>query len=141
MCMSWSAMGNPYGMTSTRTMLSAAECYIRTGNILRGLELTDMVRKAHVENASPYARIHEMMPLGEVAAMRLLQQTKWIECLGSYENFFDMKRWNTEPEFATTISKDLDIYGVKTLAPDSPLWILPFPAKATRYNSTLTQNF
>ncbi len=141
MCMSWNAQGNPYGMTSVRTILSTAECLIRTGEIRRGLELTDMVRKAHVENASPYARIHDMMPFGEMAAMRLLQQTKWIECLGSYENFFDMKRWNTEELYATTVSKDLDIYGTKTLAPDSPLWIIPFPAKATRYNPTLTQNF
>lgn len=82
-----------------------------------------------------------MVPFGEIAAMRLLQQTKWIESLGSYENFFDMKRWNTEKDYTSTISKDLDVYGAKTLAPDSPLWILPFPAKATRYNSTLTQNF
>lgn len=141
MCMSWSAQGNPYGMTSVRTLLSTAECLIRTGDIRRGLELTDMVRKAHVENASPYTRIHDMMPFGELAAMRLLQQTKWIECLGSYENFFDMKRWNTEAEYATTVSKDLDLYGTKTLSPESPLWILPFPAKATRYNPTLTQNF
>lgn len=141
MCMSWNAQGNPYGMTSVRTLLSTAECLIRTGEIRRGLELTDMVRKAHVENASPYTRIHDMVPLNEIAAMRLLQQTKWIECLGSYENFFDMKRWNTEESYATTVSKDLDIYGTKTLAPDSPLWILPFPAKATRYNPTLTQNF
>ncbi|MDE7347914.1 MAG: RagB/SusD family nutrient uptake outer membrane protein [Muribaculaceae bacterium] len=141
MCMSWGAQGNPYGMTSVRTLLSAAECLIRTGDIRRGLEFTDMVRKAHVENASPYVRIHDMMPLGELAAMRMLQQTKWIECLGSYENFFDMKRWNTEKDYATTVSKDLDMYGTKTLSPDSPLWILPFPAKATRYNPTLTQNF
>lgn len=46
-----------------------------------------------------------------------------------------------ESSVASTVSKDLDIYGANTLSPDSPLWILPFPAKATRYNPTLTQNF
>lgn len=141
MCMSWTVQGNPYGMTSVRTMLSAAECRMRTGDIGGGIEYLDRVRKAHVENATPYAMMHQMIPFNLGAAMRLLQQTKWIESLGSYENFFDMKRWNTEPEFSTTLSKDLDLYGTVTLAPESPLWVLPFPANATRYNSTLTQNF
>lgn len=141
MCMSWTVQGNPWGMTSVRTRLAAAECLIRTGNIRKGLEYTDMVRKAHVENAASFVRIHDMLPFNETGAMHLLQQTKWVENIGSFENFFDMKRWNTEEAYATTVSKDLDIYGVKTLAPESPLWILPFPAKATRYNPTLTQNF
>lgn len=73
--------------------------------------------------------------------MRLIQQTKWIENLGSYENFFDVKRWNSEDEYRTEIKKDLGEYGVKTISPESSLWVLPFPANATRYNSTLTQNF
>ena len=141
MCMSWSAQGNPYGMTSVRTILSASECLMRTGNIRKGLEYLDRVRKAHVENAVPYLRLHEMIPFNEKAAMKLLQQTKWIECLGGYENFIDMKRWNTEPDYTTVVSKDLDVYGTRTLSPDSPLWILPFPANATRFNPTLTQNF
>ena len=141
MCMSWTVKGNPWGMTSVRTRLAAAECLIRTGNIRKGLEYTDMVRKAHIENAASYVKIHDMLPFTETAAMHLLKQTQWVENIGSYENFFDMKRWNTEEEYVTTVSKDLDTYGVKTLSPESPLWILPFPGKATRYNPTLTQNF
>lgn len=141
MCMSWTVKGNPWGMTSVRTRLAAAECLIRTGNIRKGLEYLDMVRKAHVENASPYVRIHDMLPFVEATAMHLLQQTKWVENIGSFENFFDMKRWNSEDNYKTTVSKDLAEYDVKTLSPDSPLWILPFPGKATRYNPTLTQNF
>lgn len=141
MCMSWTVKGNPWGMTSVRTRLAAAECLIRTGDIRKGLEYLDMVRKAHVENAAAYVRVHDMIPFVETAAMHLLQQTKWVENIGSYENFFDMKRWNSEETYKTTVSKDLAEYGVKTLSPESPLWILPFPAKATRYNPTLTQNF
>lgn len=141
MCMSWNAQGNPYGMTSVRTYLAAAECLIRTGEVRKGLEYTDLVRKAHVENPTPYTRMYDIMPLSEQAAMKLLQPVKWIENLGSYENFFDKKRWNTEPDYAAEIQKDLDIYGIRTLSPESPLWILPFPANATRYNPTLSQNF
>lgn len=137
----WNTQENPYGVTSVRNHLALAECLIRTGEIRKGLERADNVRKCHVENCVPYARMYDMSPLSEKAAMRLLQQTKWIENIGSYENFFDMKRWNSEDDYRTTIKKDLGEYGVKTISPESPLWILPFPANATRYNETLTQNF
>ena len=72
--------------------------------------------------------------------MALLRNAKWIECIGTYENFFDTKRWNSEEKYKTTIKRNLKQYGTYTLAPDSPLWILPFPASATRHNPTLTQN-
>lgn len=141
MFMGWSVQENPYGITSVRIRLALAECLIRSGEIRKGLEQTDIVRKCHIESYTPYTRMYDLAPLTEKAAMRLIQQTKWIENLGSYENFFDMKRWNSEEDYKTEIKKDLGEYGIKTLSPDSPLWVLPFPANATRYNSTLTQNF
>ena len=36
MCMSWTVEGNPWGMTSVRTRLAAAECLIRTSDIRKG---------------------------------------------------------------------------------------------------------
>ncbi len=36
---------------------------------------------------------------------------------------------------------NLGALGTYTLSPQSPLWVQPFPANATRYNPTLTQNF
>lgn len=141
MFMGWSVQENPYGITSIRARLALAECLIRSGEIRKGLEQTDIVRKNHIENYTPYAKMYDIAPLTEKAAMRLIQQTKWIENLGSYENFFDVKRWNSENDYKTVIKKDLGEYGIKTISPESPLWVLPFPANATRYNSTLTQNF
>lgn len=141
MYMGWEAQCNPYGVTSERVRLAAAECLIRTGEVKAGLQYVDDIRKAHVENCAPYVLMYNMFPFGEDRAMQLLEPVKWVESLGSYENFFDMKRRNTEPAYAKTLSKDLGEYGVRTLAPSSPLWILPFPANATRYNSSLTQNF
>ena len=79
--------------------------------------------------------------LNEVQAMNLIQKAKWIECVGSYENFFDCKRWNTEANYKKTITRDLGEYGSYSISPESPLWILPFPANAVRFNSTLTQNY
>ena len=77
----------------------------------------------------------------EAEAMAQLQRAKWIECIATYENFFDCKRWNTEENYRRTITRDIPELGTFTLAPDSPLWIFPFPANAVRYNSSLTQNY
>ena len=118
-----------------------AECLIRTGEIRRGLELVDMVRQNRIEDAASYAELYDMSPIDEKGAMDLLMPAKWIECLGGYENFFDMKRRNSEDAYRTSITRNLGEYGTFTLSADSPLWILPFPGNATRHNPTLTQNF
>lgn len=140
--MSWSAQGNVYGITSDHMYYVAAECLIRTGEIRRGLELVDKVRAYRVEDYEPFTDLYDASPLTEQEAMLLMQKAKWVECIGTYENFFDCKRWNTEAGYRRTITRNLgEDYGSYTLAPDSPLWILPFPANATRYNPSLTQNF
>lgn len=179
--MSMSACATSYGITVERTYYLAAECLIRTGKIREGLALVDKVRAKRVENYVSYANLYDENPMGEQEAMALLQKAKWIECLGSYENFFDCKRWNTEDNYKQSITRTLVIGGGSTpdfggddgdvdldeesldeedgddddpevpvtpaetktftLSPNSPLWILPFPANAVRYNSTLTQNY
>lgn len=141
MYMGWNTCNNPYGITSDILYYDLAECLIRTGEIREGLAKADMVRKLRIENYSPFTRIHDLFPLSEKAAMALIQPAKWIECIGTYQNFFDCKRWNSEEDYRTEISRDLKEYGTYTLSPDSPLWILPFPASATRHNPTLTQNY
>ena len=79
--------------------------------------------------------------MDEKGAMRLMQDAKWIECLGSYENFFDTRRWNSEEAYAKTITRSLGEYGEYSISPDSELWITPFPANATRYNHSLKHNY
>lgn len=141
MYMGWSTCTNPYGITSDHVYYDLAECLIRTGEIRRGLELVDMVRQNRIEDAASYAELYDMSPIDEKGAMDLLMPAKWIECLGGYENFFDMKRRNSEDAYRTSITRNLGEYGTFTLSADSPLWILPFPGNATRHNPTLTQNF
>jgi len=141
-CMQYAAAVNEYGITSDHMYYVTAECLIRTGKIREGLALVDKVRAYRVEDYEPFTSQYDASPLTEQEAMALMQKAKWIECIGTYENFFDCKRWNTENDYKRTITRDLgDDYGTFTLAPDSKLWILPFPVNATRYNSSLTQNF
>lgn len=77
----------------------------------------------------------------EQEAMERFRQFSLIEFFGGYDNFFCQKRWNSEENYKRTITRDLGESGSFSLSPDSKLWILPFPSKATRYNPTLTQNF
>jgi len=113
----------------------AAECLIRAGKISEGLALVDDVRQLRVENATPSSAA------SEAEAMALLQRAKWIECLGTAFNFFDVKRWNSEAAYARTVSHRLGSQGTYALPPNSPLWVFPFPVNAVRYNDSLTQNY
>ena len=132
---------NAYGITSDRMYYTAAECYIRTGKIDEGLDLVDRVRANRVEEYEPFKGTAS----DEKAAMKLLQKAKWIECLSTYENFFDCKRWNTENDYKRAITRNfMTLEGEQysyTLSPDSPLWIFPFPNDACSHNSSLTQNY
>ena len=103
--------------------------------------MIDNVRKNRIENCSSYTSIYDRFPFDEKYAIALLQPAKLIECLGTYENFFDRKRWNSEEDYKTVVKRNLKDYGSYELGPESPLWILPFPASATRHNPTLTQNY
>lgn len=132
-----SAWGNAYGITSDRMYYTAAECYIRTGEIQKGLDLINKVRQHRID-ADHY---QPLTASTEAQAMKFMQDVKWIECIGSYENFFDCKRWNTEDAYRRTITRDLGDNGKFSIAPDSKLWVLPFPLQATRKNATLTNNY
>jgi len=141
-CFAMNACTTAYGINAERTYYLAAECLIRTGNIREGLALVDKVRAYRVEDYQKFTDLYDESPMNEKEAMNLLQKAKWIECLGSYENFFDCKRWNSEEAYKLTITRDLgEDYGSYSITPESPLWVLPFPANAVRYNPTLTQNY
>lgn len=133
----WTLKGNVYGITSDHVYYVLAECLIRTGKIKEGLQYVDRVRRHRVENYKPFAQDN----LNEMQTMALLQKAKWVECICSFENFFDSKRWNSEPDYAKTITRDLGSYGTFSIKPDSKLWVLPFPLNATRKNPSLTQNY
>ena len=130
---------NAYGITVDRMYYTAAECYIRTGEIDKGLHLVDEVRRRRIH--PDFFTAYEGTVHTEEEAMALLQPAKWIECISTYENFFDCKRWNTEAKYRRTITREVPGSGTYTLAPDSPLWVFPFPNNAVRYNASLTQNY
>ena len=133
----YQAYCTPWGFTVEDVMYMAAECYIRTGKIQEGLDLVNKVRKNRIdtEHYQPFTATNEK------DAMALLQRSKFIECIGSYINFFDRKRWNTEADYKKTIVRDLGDLGKFTIAPDSKLWVWPFPLRVMQNNSSFKLNY
>ncbi|MCM1050886.1 MAG: RagB/SusD family nutrient uptake outer membrane protein [Paenibacillus sp.] len=128
---------NCWGLTVERIMYLAAECYIRTGQPQKGLDLVNEVRKhrIHPDFYTPFTANNEE------DAMALYQPARFIENLATYENFFDQKRWNTEDKYKKTISREVPGLKTYTLTPESPLWIIPFPANVLLYNDSFSQNY
>lgn len=137
--MGFGAQCNMYGLTSEQLHFVAAECLIRTGSILQGLQLIDKVQAKRIDGYVPAATTNPTAT--EAQAMAILQRAKWIECIATPFNFMDMKRWNSEPAYSRIVTRNLGSLGTFTLQPTSPLWVMPFPLNATRYNPTLTQNY
>ncbi|MDE6299748.1 MAG: tetratricopeptide repeat protein [Muribaculaceae bacterium] len=133
-----SARINTYGVTSEMMHYLAGECLIRQGKIDEGLDMVDKVRtyRIHPSKFAPFKGTTSNQ--GEAIAM--LRKAKTVECIGNYMNFFDNKRFNSEPEYAADINHNCGDLGTFTVKAGSPLWIYPFPMNATSYNSTLTQN-
>lgn len=128
---------NPWGITVEQMMYLAAECYIRTGEVAKGLDLVNKVRYYRIdsEHYQPFTASTE------TEAMELLQRAKFIECIGSYVNFIDRRRWNTEEQYKKTITRDLGDLGKYSIAPDSKLWVMPFPVRVMENNDTFRQNY
>lgn len=124
------------GILSDQLYYIKAECLIRAGQYQAGLDEVNRVREYRIDPA-----VYQPLTAdNEADAMKKMQDAKWIECLFTYNNYFDLKRWNSEEAYRRTITRT--IAGTTySLSPDSPLWVMPFPPTAVRHNSTLTQNY
>lgn len=128
---------NNYGIRTEDMYYLLAETNIRAGKIDDGLNYVDQVQLRRIDGYVPL----KGTGLNMAQAMKKMQEAKKVEMYGTYNNFIDCKRWNTEPDYRASITRDLGEYGTFTISPDSPLWVMPFPANATRYNPSLTQNY
>lgn len=140
-CGSFNLEWNNWGVTVERLMYVAAECQIRTGKIGDAMATINKIRRLRI---APDV-YEEKTADTEEEAMAILIPCKRVENIATYENFFDDKRRNTEPAYRKTIVRDMELTSGEKLrfelAPDSKLWIFPFPLSATRHNKTLTQNY
>lgn len=133
----YDAYVNAWGLTVERMMYLAAECYIREGQISKGLDLVNQVRQKRIdaEHYQPFTASTE------AEAMEELQRAKFIECIATFENFFDRKRWNSEAAYRKNITRHVPESGDYTITPESQYWVIPFPLKVMQNNPTFKQNY
>lgn len=137
-CTTYAANGA--GMTTGDTWYAKAECLARRA---QGTDLADAMA---IVNSFRQRRInpstYQPLPAATstVQAMSYIMKASRLEGIGSYRNFFNVKRWNTEPAYQQTITRAIS-GTTYTLKPGSPLYIFPFPQDAVSFNKTLTQNY
>lgn len=129
---------NTIGFKTTYMYLILAENEINNGNIDSAMEHIDRIR---VKRLRPdcYSPLKGTVT-DKATAIKHLKQTAHGECIFTYYNFVNRKRWNLLDDYKETLSRTI---GDKTytLSPESTLWIFPFPQNVTGYNSHITQNY
>lgn len=134
-----SARINVFGLDAENMYYVVGEGLVMTGHVDEGLDMIDRVRIKRIH--SDFYQPLKGRFTTESAAVEALQRAKRTEFITSFEHYFDCKRLNSDPRYASTIVRDCAQYGTRDLKPDSKLWIYPFPMNATNFNSTLTQNY
>ena len=131
---------NTQGSIKTSEMhLIRAECYARAGDAAN-------LQKAMTELNT--IRVKRIMPTDYLAltattkaeAMRLVQRERQVELMFSDMLFYDLRRFNTEPEYAVTLKKKGTDGVIRTIAPNSEIWVLPFANDIMSKNTRLEQN-
>ena len=132
------------GLRTAEVYLILAEAYARLNNLIESKSYVEKLRAKRIKGgdgtiATP-ANQKEMMD------QIILERRK--ELLYGFHRFFDLKRFNTEPEYAKTTTRVFPVVNVSaehpqqtyTLRPDSRLYIIPFPRTARDKNPNLTLN-
>lgn len=129
------------GMRTAETYLILAEALARQDHISDAMGYINLLRKNRVTGDYTLST-----PSSQKEMMDVIIAERRKELLFGFHRFFDLKRFNLEPEYAKTITRVFPVVTktieprTYTLQPNSPLYIIPFPRSATDKNPNLTQN-
>ena len=132
-----SSSWNTYGLKTTQMYLILAECAIRKGNIDEAMKNLDIIRVNRIDPAL-YATLQGAVSSKSDAILHL-KQTAHGEGIFTPWNFINRKRWNQLDDMKETFTRDL-MGTTYTLAPDSKMWVFPFPLNAINNNVNLKYN-
>ena len=132
------------GLRTAEVYLMLAEANARLNNLPAA---TDYVNQLRAHRLSGTSAIAEPATQKEMMDQIILERRK--ELLFGFNRFFDLKRFNLEPEYQKTIVRKFPVVNISdehpqqtyTLQPNSKLYIIPFPRTATDKNPNLTQNY
>lgn len=131
------------GLRTAEVYLILAEAEARLGNIQESIDIINKLRAKRIEGANAVLPT----PSSKEEMMKIVIKERRKELLFGFHRFWDLKRFNTEPEYAKTITRTFPLVSADvehktyTLKPDSKLYIIPFPEKVRAKNPNMTNNF
>jgi hypothetical protein len=123
------------GPTVSEMMLIEAECLARSQQGQQGLAVVNVLRQNRFK-PSDYT---PLTAANDQAALVLILQERRRELFAKGFRLFDLKRYNTDPTLAKTITHPLN--GAQlTLAPGSNRYVYPIATNVISANPEITQN-
>ncbi len=130
------------GMKTPEVYLILAECYARDNKLAEAVDVLNKLRAKRIVSGT----VNLTVPATRKETMQLVINERRKELLLGFNRFFDLKRLNTETEYAKTVTRVFPIVNktvpqkTYTLQPNSRLYIVPFPLNALMKNPKLTLN-
>lgn len=130
------------GMKTPEVYLILAECYARDNKLNEAVSVLNTLRAKRILSGT----VNLTVPATRKETMDLVINERRKELLLGFNRFFDLKRLNTEAEYAKTITRVFPIVNktvpqkTYTLQPNSRLYIIPFPLTVLQKNPKLTLN-
>ncbi|WP_295772293.1 RagB/SusD family nutrient uptake outer membrane protein [uncultured Mucilaginibacter sp.] len=131
------------GMKTTEVYLMLAEIYAREGNYTEAMSIINNLRSKRITNP---AQAQLAVPATTKATMDIIIQERRKELMFGVNRFFDLKRFNLEPDYAKTLVHTFPIVNktvpqvTYTLKPNSRMYIIPFAQDVLKLNPLLTLN-
>ena len=120
-------------VSSPEIYLIAAECEAREGSVERAMSLINKLRDNRIKNNTP------LVATGRSDALqKVLEERRRELAMSGMVRYIDLKRLNQESQFAKTVTH-VTGEGTFSLEPNSPLYVLPIPAKVMRFNKNSMQ--
>ena len=122
-------------VSSPEIYLIAAECEAREGSIERAIALINKLRDNRIKNNTDIVATDR-----NDALQKVLEERRRELAMSGMVRYIDLKRLNQESQFAKTVTH-VTGEGTFSLDPNSPLYVLPIPAKVMRFNkNSMKQN-
>lgn len=120
-------------VSSPEIYLIAAECEAREGSIERAIALINKLRDNRIKNNTDIVATDR-----NDALQKVLEERRRELAMSGMVRYIDLKRLNQDSQSAKTVTH-VTSEGTFTLEPNSPLYVLPIPAKVMRFNKNSMQ--
>ncbi|MNX50382.1 RagB/SusD family nutrient uptake outer membrane protein [Pedobacter ghigonis] len=130
------------GLKTTEVYLMQAECLAREGDLTGAMAVVNKLREKRILSGN----IILPVPATRKETMDIIINERRKELFLGFNRFMDLKRLNTEAEYAKTVVRKFPIVNktvpqqTYTLLPTSRLYIIPFPLNVLKKNPNLTLN-